>query len=98
MLAVATLWVLATGTRAEDAELRGVAPANPRTPPPPPPPPADHRRTLSVFARGLGQLRWQLLRVRRLWRRVWLSPQAWPEPPPGLVVTRVPTPLPAAPG
>lgn len=87
VLAVATLWVLAYGTRAEDADLAGVAPANLRTAPAPPP--ADHVRTLSVFARGVGQLRWQLLRMRRLWSRVWLAPQAWPDPAPDLVLTRV---------
>lgn len=87
VLAVATLWVVAYGTRAEDAERRGVAPANLRTAPPPPPP--DRRRTLSVFARGLPQLRWQLLRARRLWARVWLVPEPWPGPPPGLVIERV---------
>jgi DDE family transposase len=91
VLAVATLWVLAYGTRAEDADLAGVAPATLRTAPPPPP--ADHVRTLSVFARGVGQLRWQLLRARRLWRRIWLVPQAWPDPGPDLLVTRVVPPL-----
>jgi Transposase DDE domain len=91
VLAVATLWVLAYGTRAEDAEIVGVAPANLRTAPPPPP--AAYVRTISVFARGVGQLRWQLLRMRRLWTRVWLVPQAWPDPAPDLVVTRILTPL-----
>ncbi len=90
VLAVATLWVVAYGTRAEDAAWLGVAPANLRTAPTPPPP--DHVRTLSVFARGIGQLRWQLLRLRRLWTRVWLSPQEWPSPGPGLLVTRIITP------
>lgn len=94
VLAVATLWVLAYGTRAEDAAVRGVAPANLRTAPPPPP--ADYRRTLSVFAVGLHRLRWQLLRLRRLWTRVWLVPDPWPEPSPDLVITRVLTPLAAA--
>lgn len=94
VLAVATLWVLAYGTRAEDADLAGVPPARLRTPPPPPPP--DHVRPLSVFARGVGQLRWQLLRMRRLWSRVWLTPQALPSPGPDLVVTRILTPLPPA--
>jgi hypothetical protein len=94
VLAVATVWVLAYGTRAEDAELAGVAPATLRTAPPPPP--ADHVRTLSVFARGVGQLRWQLLRIRRLWTWVWLARQAWPSPAPDLVVTRILTPLKAA--
>jgi hypothetical protein len=91
VLAVATIWVLAYGTRAEDAALAGVVPANLRTAVAPPPP--DHRRTLSVFARGVGQLRWQLLRARRLWKRVWLTPQAWPSPSPDLLITRVLTPL-----
>jgi hypothetical protein len=90
VLAVTTLWVLAYGTRAEDAEFAGVAPANLRAPLAPPP--ADHVRTISVFARGVGQLRWQLLRMRRLWTRVWLAPQAWPGPPPDLIITRVLTP------
>jgi hypothetical protein len=91
VLAVATRWVLAYGTRAEDAAIAGVAPANLRTAPTPPP--ADYVRTLSVFARGVGQLRWQLLRMRRLWTRVWLVPQAWPHPAPDLVITRILTPL-----
>lgn len=91
VLAVATLWVLAYGTRAEDAERRGVAPANLRVAPPPPP--RGYHRWLSVFGRGIGQLRWQLLRIRRLWARVWLVPEAWPQPPPDLVIVRVLTPL-----
>jgi hypothetical protein len=94
VLAVATLWVLAYGTRAEDAAWIGVAPATLRTAPIPPPP--DHARTLSVFARGIAQLRWQLLRMRRLWTRIWLSPQAWPDPAPDFVVTRIPPPPEAA--
>ena len=84
VLAVATLWTLATGTRAEDAVAAGLAPAHLRTPPPPPPPP--DRRDLSVFQRGLAWLRWQLLRQRRLWRRCWLLPERWPSPPPALVI------------
>ena len=88
VLAVATVWATAAGTRAEDAELRGVAPANLRAPVPPPPP--GHRRTLSVVRRGVGWLRWQLLRARRLWARHWLAPEPWPDPPPGLAVSVVP--------
>jgi len=91
VLAVATLWGLAYGPRAEDAALRGVPPAHRRLAAPPPPP--DHRRTLSVFARGLGGRRRQVLRQRRRWTRRWLVPDAWPRPAPALVVTRVPTPL-----
>jgi hypothetical protein len=83
VLAVATLWVVATGTRAEDAAAAGVAPAHLRTPPPPALAPV---RTVSVFARGLSWLRWQLLRTRRLWTRLWLVPEPWPDPPPDLTI------------
>lgn len=83
VLAVATLWTLATGTRVEDADRLGRAPANLRVAVPPP---VAAPRTTSVFARGLARLRWQLLRVRRLWVRTWLWPEPWPAPPPGLVV------------
>jgi len=89
VLAVATLWAVATGTRVEDAERLGVAPANLRVAVPPPP--ADGPRAASVFARGLARLRWQLLRVRRLWTRIWLWPDAWPAAPPDLQVVVGPT-------
>ena len=85
VLAVATLWTRATGTRVEDADRMGREPAHLRVAIPPP---AGPRRSTSVFARGLARLRWQLLRVRRLWSRVWLWPEPWPSPPPGLTVIR----------
>ena len=84
VLAVATLWTVATGTRVEDAERLGREPAHLRVALPPPP--GVFRRTVSVFARGLARLRWQLLRVRRLWTRIWLWPEPWPDPPPLLRV------------
>jgi hypothetical protein len=95
VLAVATLWVLATGTRVEDAARLGRDPANLRIALPPPPGPL--LRTASVFARGLARLRWQLLRGRRLWTRIWLWPEPWPDAPPDLLVTIHPThpPLPS---
>jgi len=77
VLAVATLWVLATGTREEDAARLGREPAQLRVAVPPPP--AARPRTVSVFARGLRRARWQLLRVRRLWRTIWLWPEPWPD-------------------
>lgn len=89
VLAVATLWVLATGTRVEDADRLGRAPANLRAPAPPPP--GVFRRAASVFARGLARLRWQVLRVRRLWTRIWLWPEPWPAAPPGLIVLVAPS-------
>lgn len=90
VLAVATLWALATGTREEDAERLGREPANLRVALPPPP--GLFQRTESVFALGATRLRWQLLRVRRLWSRIWLWPDPWPEPPPELAVTVVALP------
>lgn len=84
VLAVATLWGLAHGTRAEEAEALGRAPANLRVCPTTPPPMAPRHR--SVFARGVFQFRWQLLRCRRLWRHLWLRPEPWPEPSPGLKI------------
>ena len=89
VLAVATTWVLAYGTRAEDAERLGLQPANLRKAPssatlatsPPKP-----RRLVSVFALGLTWFRHQLTH-RSLWRTLWLSPEPWPDPPSNLTIT-----------
>lgn len=85
VLAVATLWTTAVGTRVEDAVRLGVAPAALRTPP------AGAitvlTRTRSLFHAGLTWLRWQLLHQRWLWRRLWLRPEAWPSPSATLAVT-----------
>jgi hypothetical protein len=88
VLAVATLWTVATGTREEDAERLGREPAGLRVALPPPP--GVFQRAEGVFARGLARLRWQLLRVRRLWAALWLWPEPLPEPPPGLQVVVAP--------
>jgi hypothetical protein len=88
VLAVATRWTLATGTRVEDAARLGRDPAHLRVAVPPPP--GICARAVSVFARGLARLRWQVLRARRLWARVWLWPDPWPGAPPGLAITVVP--------
>lgn len=85
VLAVATLLDEAYGTRVEDADLVGVAPANLRTPPTVPVDP--HRRHTSVFTRGLVWLRASLGRRRPLWRRLWLRPQPLPAPAPDLLIT-----------
>ena len=87
VLAVATLWVLAYGTRSDDAGAQGLPPAQVRVPRLPAPP---QPRVLSVFQQGLSWLTRQLLRGR-LWRRVWLLPEPWPMPPPALQVTYGPT-------
>lgn len=85
VLAVATVWTLSSGTRDEDAERLGRAPANLRVCPRQRP--AARPRTVSIFTRGLQLLRWQLLRLRRLWTGRWLWPDPWPDPPPGLQIT-----------
>jgi hypothetical protein len=81
VLAVATLWVLAYGTRLEEAEAAGLDPArlhwasgHTRRP-----------RVISVFKRGLAGLKQHLLRGRS-WRRLWLAPEPWPEASSGLCI------------
>ena len=91
VLSVATLLALAYGTRVEDAHDRRIAPGNLRTPPKAPA--LIHRnpwrrtgRTVSVIRHGIDWLR-RLLLQGRLWSRVWLLPEPWPEPKPNLEVT-----------
>lgn len=79
VLAVATLWTVATGTRAEDADQQQCAPSRLRRPVNPP---AGRTRTVSVVHRGLIWL--QHLARGRLWTQLWLWPDPWPEPPAGL--------------
>lgn len=89
VLAVAMLWVLAYGTRAEDAAALGRDPGRLAVPPdlhlalPP--------RTQSLFRRGLSRLTY-LLPQRRWWPELWLRPEPWPELPPTIaLVTHAPT-------
>ena len=77
VLSVATLLALAYGTRVEDAHDRRIAPRNLRRP----------VRTVSIIRHGIDWLRRLLLRGR-LWSRVWLLPEPWPEPKPKLEITR----------
>lgn len=81
VLAVASLWVAAYGTRAEDAAALHRHPAHLHTPPTV----ALPRRSLSLFQRGLSVLT-TLLPARRVWRRLWLRPEPWPPTPPTLQV------------
>ncbi len=90
VLAVAMLLLLAYGSRAEDAEDQGVSPSNLRAPRAMP---STHRsafsrqrRTVSLLRRGIGWLRRLLSGGRRLWKGLWLLPEAWPEPSPTLKV------------
>lgn len=81
ILAVATLWTLGTGTRVEDAAARGVPPARLHTPPRPAT--RTRPRPVSIFLLGLRRLH-SLLGRGRLWTRLWLTPEPWPDPPAGL--------------
>ena len=92
VLSVATLLALAYGTRVEDAQDRRIAPGNLRAPPKALSP--NHRdprsrpaRTVSVIRHGIDWLR-RLLLKGRLWSRVWLLPEPWPEPKLNLEITR----------
>ena len=85
VLAVASLTVLAHGTRVEDARERGLPPARLRAPPASPA--AARPRRIGLFRLGLQWLR-HLLARGRLWRRLWLAPEPWPQPPPGLATAR----------
>lgn len=84
VLAVASTWVMATGTRVEDALERHMLPANLHVPPRTPP--RTRHRTFSVFALGLSALTRQLDRGR-FWRRLWFRPEPWPTGPPDFPIT-----------
>jgi hypothetical protein len=86
ILAVATLWTLATGTRVEDARQVGVPPARLHTPPPSRT--GRGARVASVFMLGLRRLQHQLGRGR-IWTRLWLTCEPWPDPPPCVQLTVV---------
>ncbi len=89
ILAVAMVWVMATGTRAEDAERLGISPSNLRSVPAVPVDGVQRpskTRNISVLLKGIARLRWQLAKGR-LWRRLWLVPEHWPEPPTPIHIT-----------
>ena len=91
MLSVATLVALAYGTRVEDANDRRIAPGNLRAPPRAlsvihHDPWSRPKRTVSVIRHGINWLR-RLLLKGRLWSRVWLMPEPWPQPKPELELT-----------
>ncbi|MDQ6906570.1 MAG: transposase [Chloroflexota bacterium] len=77
VLAIATLWTVAVGTRVEEATARAIGPTRLWRPP--------HQawgepRTVSIFAQGWGWLVRQVVRGR-LWRHLWLLPEPWQTPP-----------------
>lgn len=86
VLAVATLWALAYGTRVEEQAQQGLPmgalPQRLETLAPAPLPP----RTVSVFQRGVAELR-KRLHSGRLWPELWLRYEVWPAPPAALDVT-----------
>jgi hypothetical protein len=83
VLAVASLTALAHGTRVEDAHERGLPPARLRAPPAPRV--RTRPRRIGLMRLGIQWLR-HLLAHGRLWRRLWLAPEPWPQPPPGLAI------------
>lgn len=91
ILAVATLYTLACGTRTEEAQLAGVPPARLRKAP------TMSRRTrprqISVFRQGLVCFT-QLLLSARIWKCLWLLPEPWPDPPAGIICRFDPQPSP----
>ena len=74
---MATLWVLAHGTRVEEAHPRGLVPGLVRRPPLEP---AARHRPLSLFQLGWFQAQ-RLLHRGYDWARVWLHPLPGPDPP-----------------
>lgn len=87
VLAVATLWTLAVGTRVEDADACGRPPATLHTPPPRTP----RQRRVSVYLTGWNWLVRQV-QTGRVWRCLWLTPEPWPAPLPDLQLTIVQPP------
>ena len=95
-LVVAALLAMAYGTSVEDAINRKIAPGNLRTPPKAPSPKHPNSqlqpvRAVSVIRYGVAWLR-RLLHQGRLWRRLWLLPEPWPDPNPNMqVILRAPS-------
>lgn len=82
VLSVATLLTLAYGSRVEDAAEFDVAPGRLRAPPKTRihrSGEGEPRRLVSVLRQGIYWLR-RLLCKGRMWRRVWLLPEEWPQP------------------
>lgn len=83
VVAVATLWALAVGTRIEDAEQAHVPPGQMRHAPHGATPPSPRRwsgtaqRVISLFQRGCQKVRWLLAQGRR-WIGLWLRPEPLP--------------------
>jgi hypothetical protein len=85
VLAIATLYTVAYGTRIEDATVRHCDPA--RLHHPPSGPVVSRTRPINLSAVGWHRLR-DHLATGRLWTRLWLRPEPWPADPPSIAITR----------
>lgn len=82
VLAIATLWTVAVGTRVEEATARAICPTRFWRPPRQP---GAVPRTVSLFTQDWGWLVRQVV-CGRLWRHLWLLPEPWPTPPINLTI------------
>ncbi len=82
VLAIATLWTVAVGTRVEEAVAHSICPTRFWRPPRAA---CGTPRVVSLFARGRGWLVRQVV-CGRLWRHLWLLPEPWPTAPPHLTI------------
>lgn len=82
VLAIATLWTVAVGTRVEEATARAICPTRFWRPPRQP---GAVPRTVSLFTQGWGWLVRQVV-CGRLCRHLWLLPEPWPTPPINLTI------------
>lgn len=83
VLAVAMMWIMAYGTRIEDADAQRLPPARLRSPAVRL---APKRRKVSLFKLGMEWMR-QHLPKGRIWQRLWLVPEPWPVAPAGLHIS-----------
>jgi hypothetical protein len=82
VLAVAMLWVMAYGTRVEEAQRLEMPPARLLSPPIPEPEPAGNTppaRLVRVFLTGWSWMQRTLFHGY-VWTRLWLIPEPWPSP------------------
>lgn len=90
VVAVATLWALAVGTRIEEAQQQGQAPGSLRHPPGASVPIKRRRsgtalRVVSLLRQGCQKIRWMLGRGRT-WTRLWLRPEPLPKTPDTIMI------------
>ena len=84
VMAVASLCALACGTRAEDAEQAKVPASELECPLAVQ---RTRKRVVSLFRRGLHWLQ-RMLFDGKMWEHLWLAPEPFPNPPPGLKIVQ----------